>query len=473
MPRDGWCEQRPWDWVLATKAAVREAMASCGASADEIGGIGFSGQMHGSVFLSSLADPADANAVIRPALLWNDQRTATQCEEIAAAAGGMGKLVGLVGNAALTGFTLPKVVWLRENEPRNFERVRCVMTPKDYVRFVITGEAAIDVGDASGTLLVDPATRGYCAEVMRALKLDAGLFPRIVESAARAGVLSAWAAGELGLRSGIPVAAGSGDNMMGAIGAGVVEAGMALSTIGTSGVIYSHAEVCRKDVAGSGRVHTMCAANGTATKAGQWCMTGCTLSAGGALKWVKETMFPEVSYEQLMSEAGKVAAGSEGLCFLPHLTGERSPFADPKARGAFVGLTLRHGRGHLVRSVMEGVTFTLAQILEIQESMGVKVDVVRLGGGGAKSAVWKQMQADVFGKPAVLTNTEEGPAYGAALVGGVVAGAWGSVEEACRVCVREVERIEPRESGEYGRARKVFGHLYDDLRAAMHELSGD
>ncbi len=475
QPRAGWTEQNPVDWWNATVLAVREVLGSSHVSRDRIAGIGLSGQMHGLVMLKQISDPSKLDAVLRPALLWNDQRTSVECAEITAKLGGVGRVVEAAGNAALTGFTLPKMLWVKKNEPRIWAQVKCVLTPKDYIRWMMTGNAAIDVGDASGTLLVDPAVRGYNAKMLGAMGIDAGLMPPILESAESGGNLSAWAAGQLGLAvDKIPVAAGSGDNMAGAIGAGVVKPGLALSTIGTSGVIYTHAEVCRKDLAvlgTPGRVHTMCAADGTGSKAGHWCVTGCTLSAGGSLKWAKDTLFPDVSYEQLFAEAEKVEAGSGGLCFLPYLTGERCPHPDPFARGGFVGLSLSHTRGHLVRAILEGVTFTMGQILDIQASMGIAIETVRLGGGGAKSELWKQMQADVFGRTVAVTNTEEGPALGAALLGGVVAGRWGSVAEACEATIREVERIEPADTGKYAKARATFEHLYDDLRAAMHELS--
>lgn len=474
-PRAGWSEQTPAQWWGATVTAVRAVVQGPGVHASSIRAIGLSGQMHGLVLLGAdVRGPCPS--ALRPAILWNDQRCAPQCARIEELAGGRAALVRACGNAALPGFTAPKILWVREHEPETFRRASVLLLPKDYIRLCLTGVAAQDVSDASGTMLLDAATRRWNSSFLSQLGLDPAILPPVLESAAPAGALTPRASAELGLPAGIVVAAGAGDNMAGAIGAGVVAPGQCLATIGTSGVIYTHsreplADLQSADGAPSGRTHLFLAGDGDACRPGRYSITGCTLSAGGSLQWLHDTLFPDVSYDQLLADAAAVDAGAEGLFFLPYLTGERAPHPDPNARGAFVGLSLRHGRGHLVRAVLEGVTFTMAQILAIQGSLGLNPPVVRLGGGGARSPLWRQMQADVYGKPVTLTNTEDGPALGAALLGGVAAGVWGSVPEACQAVVRETHRIEPAESERYLAARAVFGRLYQDLRPAFAEMS--
>ncbi|MCC6950108.1 MAG: xylulokinase [Phycisphaerales bacterium] len=474
-PRAGWSEQDPRQWWRATVAAVRAVVQSPGVHASSIRAVGLSGQMHGLVLMGAdVRGPCPS--ALRPAILWNDQRCAPQCARIEELAGGRAALVRACGNAALAGFTAPKILWVREHEPETFHRASVLLLPKDYIRLCLTGAAAQDVSDASGTMLLDAATRRWNASFLSRLGLDPALLPPVLESAAPAGTLTPLASADLGLPPGALVAAGAGDNMAGAIGAGVVEAGQCLATIGTSGVIYTHSREPRADLpiaegAPSGRTHLFLAGDGDAFRPGGFSITGCTLSAGGSLQWLHDALFPDVSYDQLLADAAAVSPGAEGLFFLPYLTGERAPHPDPNARGAFVGLSLRHRRGHLVRAVLEGVTFTMAQILAIQGSLGLNPPVVRLGGGGARSALWRQMQADVYGKPVTLTNTEDGPALGAAMLGGVAAGVWGSVPEACRAVVRETHRIEPAEPERYLAVQAVFDRLYHDLRPAFGDMS--
>lgn len=473
-PRPGWSEQDPRDWWASSVRAARQAAEAAGP--ERIAGIGLSGQMHGSVFLGDDARGSGAEHAepLRPALLWNDQRTAAQCETIERRAGGRAALVALVGNAALTGFTLPKLLWVREHDPETYRRTAAIVLPKDYVRLRLTGQLATDVGDAAGTLVFDVDQRAWSQRAITLFDLDPSLLPPALESGAVAGHLTPDAAAALGLRAGIPVVAGSGDNQAGAVGAGVVESGLVLATLGTSGVVYAHADRPRKDLADgvAGRVHTMCAADGTAARPGRWSVTGCMLSAGGSLQWVRDTLFPGVPYDTLMAEAGRVPPGSGGLVFLPYLTGERCPHPDPSARGGWIGLTSRHTRAHLVRAVVEGVTFGMAQVLDLIRGIGVTVDRARLGGGGARSPFWRQLQADVYGCPVALTNTEEGPAYGAALLAGVGAGLFASVEEACRTALRETEILEPRPAAaeQYREARAVYAALYGDLRERFAAL---
>jgi xylulokinase len=372
-------------------------------------------------------------------------------------------LVELVGNAALAGFTLPKLLWIRKHLPRIWEATACFMLPKDFVRLKLTGEAATDVGDASGILLFDVVKRGWSDRAIQAFGIERRLLARVVESCEVAGRITAWAAGETGLKEGTLVVGGSGDNQCGAVGAGVVSPGVVLATLGTSGVMFAHAGAPKKDLPGagapSGRLHTMCSGTGTASDRTGWCITGCMLSAAGCLQWVHDKLFPGLSYDELFAEAAGAPPGCEGLIFLPYLTGERCPYPNPEARGGWIGLTSRHTRAHLVRAVIEGVTFAMGQILDLVRSTGVPVERVLLGGGGAKSALWRQLQADVYGIQVETTNAEEGPAFGAALMAAVGVGAYASVPEACEATISTVGITKPSAT-EYGASRAKFGEGY-------------
>ncbi len=478
-PRTGWSEQDPAHWWDACAAALTELTVGPVDPA-RVAGIGLSGQMHGLVLLGADAAARQASdcRALRPAMLWNDQRTGPQCAEIERLAGGRRALVELVGNAALPGFTLPKILWLREHEPEVLARARLALLPKDFVRFKLTGEPATDVGDGAGTLLFDVDARRFSERALSLFGIEPGFFPDAVEAGAVSGRLSTWAAAQTGLRAGVPVVAGSGDNQAGAIGAGVVRSGMVLATLGTSGVIYAHADRPRRDLpvgapdAQCGRLHTMCAADGDGARPGGWSVTGCMLSAAGSLQWAREALFPSESFEALLDEASGAPSGCEGLVFLPYLTGERCPHPDPDARGGWIGLTARHTRAHLVRAVVEGVTLGMGQILDLVRASGVPVERVRLGGGGARSPFWRQLQADIYGVPVALTNTEEGPALGAALLAGVGAGIWPSVPDACAATIRETQSIAPSpEAGAYRPVREVYARLYADLRAAGGALA--
>lgn len=477
-PKPGWSEQDPEGWWAATVSSVCQVLEASGVTGDAIAGVGLSGQMHGSVLLPKDAIQSggtDAHP-LRPALLWNDQRTASQCEAIETAAGGRDALVNLVGNAALTGFTLPKLLWVRENEPEVWDKTAAWCLPKDYVRLRLTGELATDVGDAAGTLLFDVDARAWSERAHQQVDLDTSAAPRVLESCEVAGRITAWAASQTGLREGTPVVAGSGDNQCGAAGAGVVETGLMLATLGTSGVIYAHTDEPRKDAGArppAGRVHTMCSADGTSSAPGHWSLTGCMLSAAGSLAWLHDTFFPDLSYEDLLAEAATVTPGANGLVFLPHLTGERCPHPDPLARGAFVGLTSRHSRAHLVRAVVEGVTLTMRQILDIFAELGAEASRIRLGGGGAKDAFWRQLQADIYNTTVELPNTEEGPAFGAALMAGVGAGVWPTLGEACNATLRVTESRDPDTETVETYAAILAEHesLYPDLREHFWALA--
>ncbi len=473
QPRNGWSEQDPEVWWRGCVEAVKTAIGAPGIAGADIKAVGVTGQMHGSVLLGADArDSGGAAEALRPALLWNDQRTAKECGDIERLAGGRRRLVEWVGNAALTGFTLPKLMWVRGHEGHLWNQVKVVLMPKDFVRFRMTGDLVTDVGDASGTLLFNPDRRAWCERATAAFGIDPKLLPRAMESFRIAGVMTATAAKTLGLAAGTPVAAGSGDNMCGAIGAGAVTPGIVAATLGTSGVIYAHSDRPRKDAADPehcGRLHTMCAATG----ADGWCITGCMLSAGLSLRWARETLAPGVSYDQLMTQAAAVPAGCEGLVFLPYLTGERCPHPDPGARGGFIGLTVRHTRSHLIRAVVEGVTFGMGQILELVRSIGVPVGAIRLSGGGNRSALWRQMQADVYNCRVESTNTEVGGgAFGAAVLAGVGVGVWESVENACAKVVKVTETVEPADSTKYDPVRAVYARMYESLRERFAELGG-
>jgi xylulokinase len=469
-PRPGWSEQNPEHWWTATVSTVRALLKKAKIKPTEIKGIGLSGQMHGSVFL-------DGNhAVIRPALLWNDQRTAAECAEIESAAGGRSALIQMVANPALTGFTAPKILWLRNHEPKNFGRCVQVLLPKDYVRFRLTGEFATEVSDASGTLLLDVAKRDWSRELLGKLKLDAALLPRVYESDEVSGTLSSAAAKLLGLPAGVPVVGGGGDQAAGAVGNGIVKRGVISATMGTSGVVFAHSDELQFDP--QGRLHTLCHA-----VRGKWHIMGVVLSAGGSLQWyrnqfsrteVAEAKRRKVDpYELLTKEAASAPVGCEGLYFLPYLTGERTPHADPNARGAWIGLGLRHGRPHLVRSVMEGATYAMRDSLEIIRGLGVPVKEVRLSGGGARSEFWRQMQADIYGQKSVTINAREGPAFGVALLAAAGTGAYRDVVEACNATIQVVESTMPNAKARkaYDAAYPLFQKLYRSLKVDFAEIA--
>ena len=469
-PKPGWSEQDPEDWWQATATATKAVLKKAGLKAADIGGIGLSGQMHGSVFLG------DGDKALRPALLWNDQRTAEQCRQIEEKAGGRAALIDLVANPALTGFTAPKILWVRQHEPKVYDRTRHILLPKDYVRYRMTGEYASEVSDASGTLLLDVTNRRWSDKLLGLLDIDRALMPRLHESYEVTGMLHEAGAKALGLKAGIPVVGGGGDQAAGAVGNGIVMPGVVSATLGTSGVVFAHSDRPTKDP--NGRVHTMCHA-----VPGKWCVFGCMLSAGGSFQWFRNQLGQaEVAaakraktdpYELLIAAAEEAPPGCEGLFFLPYLTGERCPHPDPAARGGWVGLTARTTREMMVRSLIEGVTYGMRDALEIMKGMGIAVTQVRASGGGARSAFWRQLQADVYNQPIVLTNASEGPAYGVALLAGVGTGVWSGVEEACKRSIQQTEKVTPtrKRAALYDRFYQTYGKLYFDLKDRFPEIA--
>ncbi len=425
-PRPGWAEQHPEMWWRAGRKAIRNLLATAGAAGRDVKGIGLTGQMHSSVFL-------DKNfRVIRPALLWCDSRTGAECDEITERAGGFRRLVSLTANRALTGFTAPKVLWLRNHEPKNYKSLAHLLLSKDYVRFKLTGELAIDVSDASGMLLFDVKNRRWSKRLLELLDIDPSILPTCHESTAITGTVTRRAARETGLAPGTPVAGGGGDQAAGAVGNGIVREGPILVTIGTSGVVFSASK--RPLIDAQARLHSFCHAS-----PGLWHTMGVMLSAGGSMQWLRNRfreLDKKVSYTVMTRKAEKVPIGSEGLFFLPYLTGERTPVFDPDARGAFAGLSLKHETGHLVRAVMEGVTFGLRDSVELMKQAGTRVTTVYLSGGGARSAFWSQMVADVLDRKIRRLAVDEGPSFGAALLAAVGTGVFKDTAEAAKATLR-------------------------------------
>jgi xylulokinase len=437
-PRPGWAEQDPDDWWRATERVLAELGGQAGAP----GGIGLSGQMHGLVALDR------AGSVLRPAILWNDQRTERECREIEDTIG-LERLIALTGNRALPGFTAPKLLWMRRNEPDLFDRIARIALPKDYVRLRLCGEHVTDVSDASGTLLLDVADRRWSDEVVGALGVDPAWLPAALESPVLSGLTA----------QGVPVAAGGGDQAAGALGVGVDRPGPVSVVLGTSGVVFAALERFQADA--QGRVHAFCHA-----VPGAWHAMGVMLSAAGSLRWIRDAVAPGGGYDGLLAEAARWPAGTEGLIFLPYLAGERTPHADPDARGAFVGLELRHDRGALVRAVLEGVAFGLRDSLDLIAALGGTPAVGRVSGGGARSDLWLQIVASALELPLERVAVAEGAAFGAALLGGVAAGAWPDVHAAVAATVKPGKRIEPVPEWVevYREKRQRYRALYPALR---------
>jgi xylulokinase len=468
-PKPGWAEQDPADWWRAAVQGIRRAIAEAGVNSADIKGLGLSGQMHGSVFLDSSWN------VIRPAILWCDQRTAEQCKWITERVGEK-VVVQETLNPVLTGFTAPKIAWLQQKEPENWRKTKKVLLPKDYIRFLLTGAFATEVSDASGMSLLNVPKRKWSEPMLAGLDLTEDMLAKVYESWEPSAQISKEAAEQTGLKEGTPVVGGGGDQAAGAVGNGIVESGVLSVSTGTSGVIFAFMDEPAVDP--QLRTHTFCHA-----VPDKWHVMGVMLSAGGSLRWYRDALAIEEKalaaqrgvdpYEIITEEAAKIPVGSEGLIFLPYLTGERTPYPDPNARGAFVGLHLRHTKAHLARSVMEGVSYGLRDSLEILRAMGVAINQVRASGGGARSALWRQIQADVFGCELVTINVDEGPAFGVALLAGVGAGIYPSVRQACNATIRVVSSTSPnrKNSKAYARLYKVYRSLYPALKTKFARLA--
>ncbi|HET9527191.1 MAG TPA: xylulokinase [Pyrinomonadaceae bacterium] len=457
-PRPLWSEQDPHDWWQAAITSIRNVVKE--ADAENIAAIGLTGQMHGLVLLD------DAGEVLRPAILWNDQRCAEECDEIRARLG-KDRLVQISGNDALTGFTAPKIVWVRNHEPDVYDRARHVLLPKDYLRYALTHEYAMDKADGSGTLLFDLEKRDWSNEILDALEIPGAWLPPTFEGPEITGRITREAAEATGLREGTPVVAGGGDQSAQAVGVGAIRPGVLAVTMGTSGVVFAATETPL--IEPQGRLHAFCHA-----VPNRWHLMGVMLSAAGSLQWYRDALCPNVSFDELVTEAARVPAGSDGLLFLPYLCGERTPHPDPLARGAWIGLTNRHTRGHLTRAVLEGVAFGLKDIFALMLEVGMRdVDQVRVSGGGAKSMLWRQILSDVLDSELVTVNTTEGAAYGAALLAGVAAGVWSDVDTACAQTIRVSERISPdlANVSRYAEMYRQYQSLYPTLRPVSHALS--
>jgi xylulokinase len=451
VPRPLWSEQEPALWWDGTVAAIRSVLASANVAASEVAAIGLAGQMHGAVLLD------DADAPLRPAILWNDQRTAAECDEIRERVGPR-RLVELTGNDALTGLTAPKLLWVRRHEPETWSRVAHVLLPKDYVRLHLTGTHAVDRADGAGTLLFDLAARDWSPEVLDALELDPALLPSTFEGPQVTGTITAAAAEATGLRAGTPVVAGGGDQAAGAVGVGAVDPGTVALSLGTSGVVFAATD--RPIVEPDGRVHAFCHAVPE-----RWHLMSVMLSAGGSLRWFRDALAPGATFADLADEAGCAPAGSDGLWFLPYLTGERSPHPDPLARGAFVGLTISHERRHLARAVLEGVAYGLRDGLDLMVAAGMPAPrQIRAGGGGIASPLWRQILADVLDAEIATVGTSEGAAYGAGLLAAVGAGWYADVGAATSALVTATAAATPgQDASTYAEAHRLYRNLYPAL----------
>ncbi len=463
-PRPGWSEQNPEDWWAGTCKASKAAIRKSGIDGKQVKGIGLSGQMHGLVITDGAGKP------LRPSLIWNDQRTAPQAAQIEEAVGGRKKLIDLVGNVAMTSFTLTKLLWVRQHEPKIYDRIKHFLLPKDYVRLCMTGEYVGEVSDMSGTLMLDQKKRTWSDKIIEIFQIDRDILPPVVESHEVTGAVTADAAKLLGVAAGTPVVGGGGDQPAGAIGNGIVADGLTSATMGTSGVVFTHSRDYKTDP--DGRVQTFCS-----SVDGEWCMFGCIMAAGGSFQWYRNVLgHAEVAdakkrkvdpYELLTAQAEQAPPGCEGLFWLPYLTGERTPHADPKARGCWIGLHSRTTRSELVRSVLEGVTFAMNDAVSL---LGEKVDIqqIRLSGGGARSAFWRQLQADIYGTPCVTINAEEGPAYGVALLAAVGTGEYKHIREACKSAISITRTVKPQP-----KAKKLYAAHYQQFRRLYPALKDE
>ncbi len=460
-PQPLWSEQDPHQWWAGTARSIRELLGVAGVDAANVEAVGLTGQMHGLVLLD------EQHRVLRPAILWNDQRTAAECDEIRSRLGGRDHLVEVTGNDALTGFTAPKILWVRDHEPETYARARLVLLPKDYVRLRLTDIAAMDKADGSGTLLFDLAARDWSDEVLSRLEIPRVWLPPTFEGPEITGRITPEAARETGLREGTPVVAGGGDQAAGAVGAGAIRPGVVALTLGTSGVVFASTD--RPMVEPQGRLHAFCHA-----VPNRWHFMGVTLSAAGSLQWYRDTLAAGESFEALVTEAEQAPPGCDGLTFLPYLSGERTPYPDPLARASFVGLTVRHRRAHLTRAVLEGVAFSMKDCFELLSGAGLSaVDQVRVAGGGARSSLWRRIVASVLNVELVTVNSSEGASFGAALLAGVGAGAWADVDAGCEatIAITGHDQPDPAWKRTYDSAYLRYRSLYPALKPTFDGLA--
>jgi xylulokinase len=469
QPETGWAEQNPEDWWQAVVSTINSALQKSGVNNADIKGIGLSGQMHGLVMIDI------EGQVLRPSIIWCDQRTTVECDEITKAVGAE-RLIEITANPALTGFTASKIMWVKKHEPSIYEKTYKILLPKDYIRFMLTGEFCTEVSDASGMQLLDIPNRNWSGEVLEKLNINKSLLAKVYESQEVTGVVNKTAAELTGLQEGTKVVGGAGDQAAGAIGNGIVRPGAVSSTIGTSGVVFAHTNKITIDK--KGRVHTFCHA-----VPGAWHIMGVTQAAGLSLKWFKDNLCALENlnslttgvdvYDELNKEAESIKPGSEGLIYLPYLMGERTPHLDPYARGVFFGLTARHNKNHMLRSVMEGVGYSLVDCMDIINEMGIAVDEVRASGGGGKSEVWRQMQADMFNCEVVTINSSEGPALGVAILALVGVGVYSSVVEACDTIIHKVTSQNPINENAllYSKYHDIYKDLYTALKPTFNSLS--
>lgn len=462
-PQPGWSEQNPEDWWNATKDGIRELIIKTGVKNDDIKGIGLSGQMHGLVLLD------ENNNVLLPAILWNDQRTQEECDYITQKLG-KERLTKYTGNKALTGFTAPKILWVRKHRPDVYKKIHHILLPKDYIRFKLTNEYATDVSDASGTLLFDVENRKWSKDMLDALDIPYNWMPKCYESTEVTGYVTKDVADLTGLKEGTIVVGGGGDQASGAVGTGTVKSGIVSVALGTSGVVFASQDKYVVDE--ENRLHSFCHANG------KWHVMGVMLSAAACLKWWIDNIInfngSSITYEKLLEEAGKVTPASGGLIFLPYLMGERTPYSDPYARGSFIGLNMTHNRGHITRAILEGVAFGLRDSLEIIKELNIPVNEVRVSGGGAKSVLWRQVLADIFGVRVDMVNATEGPAFGAAIMAAVGYGIFKDVEEATSELIKVNDSVYPIEENKdkYNEVYKIYRNLYYTLKDTFKDVSG-
>lgn len=459
-PRPLWSEQDPEHWWQSVSASVRDCLLQTGVSGESVSAVGLTGQMHGLVILDENQKP------LRPAILWNDQRCGDECDQIRSKLGRR-RLIDTTGNEALTGFTAPKILWVKNHEPAIFAGIRHVLLPKDFIRLKLTGSLAMDKADGSGTVLFDLRKRDWSSEILDSLGIPFEWMPRTFEAQQFTGEVTAQAAKATGLRAGTPVVAGGGDQAAQAVGVGAVKPGIVALTLGTSGVVFATTGSCL--IEPEGRLHAFCHA-----APDRWHLMGVMLSAAGSLQWHRDALAPTASFDELVKEAAVVSPGSDGLLFLPYLSGERTPYPDPLARGAWVGLTLRHSRSHLTRAVLEGVAFGIRDCFELIRSSGLgEIEQVRVSGGGGKSELWRQILADVLGAELVTVNTTEGAAYGAAILAGVGYGVWSDVDKACANLIKIKDRVtpDPGRAGFYDRMHGYYKSLYPALKPLFNGLA--